>query len=321
MAFSPSPARPAGAGGIAPLPEHPPVLAGNLLGVASMMTWAAAFPAADLLLQTWSPLALILARLMIAVAFLMPIWMLMDGPQAILRARWPQGLMVGGIGFGFGAYLILVAQDLTDPVTVALIASCAPLAGFMLEITSRRRKLTRRFVVGICASIFGGIIATNSSGLSHIGPGAGLAVLSVFLFSWGSDRAVRDFPDLSPIGRTTLTLTGALCMVTLICIGAFVLGFDTALSADPAPADLLPLLLYAIISMALSQALWIACVGRIGVALASFHLNVAPFYVMLIMLALGDGWDWNKAAGAALVGIGAIIAQSRPRSSKQTLPA
>ena len=298
-----------------------PVLAGNLLGVASMVTWAAAFPVADILLQTWSALALIFARLVIAVAFLMPVWMLTDGYHTILRVHWARGLTVGGIGFGFGTYLILVAQDLTDPVTVALIASCAPMAGFLLEITSRRRRLTGRFLLGMCASIIGGFIATSSIGTSTIGPGTALAVLSVFLFSWGSDRAVRDFPDLSPIGRTTLTLTGALCVVTLVCLGALLLGFDGALSAEPKPADIPRLLLYAIITMAVSQGLWIACVGRIGVALASFHINVAPFYVMLIMLVLGQGWDWSKAAGATLVAIGVIIAQSRPRNSKQTPPA
>ena len=38
-------------------------LSGNGLAVASMLTWAAGFPAAEVLLQSWPPVALLVARL------------------------------------------------------------------------------------------------------------------------------------------------------------------------------------------------------------------------------------------------------------------
>jgi drug/metabolite transporter (DMT)-like permease len=69
------------------------------------------------------------------------------------------------------------------------------------------------------------------------------------------------------------------------------------------------LAVYAVVGMALSQALWLAAVGKLGVALAAFHINIAPFYVMLIMLALGGGWDWRAVIGAAVVAFGVLIAQ------------
>jgi drug/metabolite transporter (DMT)-like permease len=61
--------------------------------------------------------------------------------------------------------------------------------------------------------------------------------------------------------------------------------------------------------MAVSQMLFVRAVERIGVALASFHLNMAPFYVMLILLALGGGWSWIQALGAAIVLGGVVLAQ------------
>ena len=61
--------------------------------------------------------------------------------------------------------------------------------------------------------------------------------------------------------------------------------------------------------MGLSQLLWIASVGRLGIGLASFHINVAPFYVMVIMLVLGAAWSWPQAIGAAIVGAGVVLAQ------------
>ena len=72
------------------------------------------------------------------------------------------------------------------------------------------------------------------------------------------------------------------------------------------------LVIYALISLGLSQVLFIASVGKLGVALASFHINVAPFYVMVIMLVLGEEWNWTRALGAAVVALAVVLAQDRP---------
>jgi drug/metabolite transporter (DMT)-like permease len=63
------------------------------------------------------------------------------------------------------------------------------------------------------------------------------------------------------------------------------------------------------LAFALSQLLWVASAGRLGVAVAAFHVNVAPFYTMLILLALGGVWSWPQAIGAAIVAFGVVLAQ------------
>ena len=71
------------------------------------------------------------------------------------------------------------------------------------------------------------------------------------------------------------------------------------------------LLTYAWGALAISQVFWIFGVARLGVGIASFHLNAAPFYVMLMLLVMGGVWDWYKALGAAVLGCGVILAQRR----------
>jgi drug/metabolite transporter (DMT)-like permease len=39
------------------------------------------------------------------------------------------------------------------------------------------------------------------------------------------------------------------------------------------------------------------------------HMNAVPFYTMLMVFALGGAWNWWQTAGAAVVVLGALIAQ------------
>ena len=56
-------------------PNHPgaprqgnPVLSGHALAVGSMVLWAAGFPAAEVLLDVWHPVTLVVLRLSMALA-------------------------------------------------------------------------------------------------------------------------------------------------------------------------------------------------------------------------------------------------------------
>ncbi|SHI45631.1 EamA-like transporter family protein [Shimia gijangensis] len=292
--------------------RHRQVLSGNALGIAAVLSWSVGFPAAELLLTSWPPLALITGRFVISVCVLMVLWLSVDGPSAVINARWGRGTLVGSVTFGLGAYLLLLAQYFTDPVTVAIIASTTPIAATLVEMVTGNRRLSGMFAFGLGASVIGGIVATGSADVGNLGLGALSAITSGFLFSIGSHCCVRDLPSLSPIGRSAVTLAGGLLFAGGALIISHTLGMEV-LPNQPVDASQIGLLLiYALAGMAFSQVMWIACVGRLGVALASFHMNVAPFYVMLIMLALGAGWNWGTALGAGIVIIGVILAQTPP---------
>ncbi|NBR88847.1 MAG: DMT family transporter [Rhodobacteraceae bacterium] len=291
------------------LPGAPGKLSGNALGVASLFIWAAGFPAAEELLDTWHPVALTAARFLMAMVLLMPLWVLADGWRAVLNARWGRGTAMGGLAFGGGATCLVAGQALTDPVTVSIIVSASPLAGAVVEWVLEGRRLTKAFASGLVASVIGGIVATGGAVPQGFGMGAVLAILSCFLFTWGSHLTVRDFPDLSPLGRTSVTLSGGLIFTAIAFLISNYLGWVAVPPDVFDPVSLGYLTIYALAALALSQVLWIAAVGRLGVAVAAMHMNVAPFYVMLILLALGNPWSWPQAIGAAIVAVGVILAQ------------
>jgi drug/metabolite transporter (DMT)-like permease len=291
-----------------------PAVTANLICMLSMLTWAAGFPAAEILLATWDPLTLIVARLALVCVVLLPIWIVMEGLDSIFKAHWRRGLIIGGIGFGAGTYLILVGQAISDPVTVTIVAASMPVIGAMLEVLFDGRRLRVPFVLGIALAIVGGLVAAGANvSEGSAGLGALLALISVLFFAWGSRAAVKDLPEMRNLGRTTLTLTGAFIFVSLAFGAAWGVGFTPGISAPVDAVQLGHLTIFALGAMALSQWLWLMGVGRLGIALASIHMNAAPIYVMMIVVAMGGYWSMLQVSGAFLVGLGVLLAQRRKR--------
>jgi drug/metabolite transporter (DMT)-like permease len=287
-----------------------PKVQGHAICVAAIVLFATGFPAAGVLLDRWGPISLIALRAVLACALLLPIWLYRDGLRRVLGVPWLRGLWIGAMGFGTGTVALLVTQSMTDTVTAALMAAMMPLAAVTLEVLFDGRRMTVNFATGVMLVLTGGVVATGTDlAQSQFGIGAALGIVSTFIFAWGSRKTVKGLPTVSNFGQTTLTMLGAMlfCVTTL---GVFlVFGWAGAHWAPLSGNDWVLVLIYAWGAMAVSQALWILGVSRMGIGVASFHLNATPFYVMLIVVALGGSWSWAQAIGAAILAVGVILAQ------------
>jgi drug/metabolite transporter (DMT)-like permease len=145
----------------------------------------------------------------------------------------------------------------------------------------------------------------------NIGLGAAATLLSVIIFAWGSRASVTALPGLSALGRTSVTVAGgALVVISLeLCLPLF--GGPSIPGAALGPREWTYAAIYGIGSMALSQVLFLIGVAGLGIGIAAMHINVAPFYVMVLSLAFGASWSWTAAAAAALVVLGVLVAQDR----------
>lgn len=285
------------------------LLAANLICMLSMLVWAAGLPAAEIIIPLLPALSFSAARMSLGALALLPLWVLIEGFGVLRGAAWIKGIAVGSL-LGAGALCVILGQTLTDPVTVAIISATMPVVGIALEVALDGKKLTFALVAGVVLSLIGGVIALGGGlgGLS-LGIGALICFVSVLTFTLASRLTVTSFPGLTPLGRTTVTLTGA-AIATLIA-ATVQIGFGT-----PAPdfttfglRETAALLVFAVGGLAISQVLWIISVGHLGIGLAALHINATPFYVMLIMFAFGDPWNWMQAFGALVVGLGVLLAQ------------
>lgn len=265
-------------------------LTANLLCSLSMVLWAVGLPAAQTLMPYVPALPLAAARLILSALFLLPIWWMLEGGAHLRSAGWGRGILVGGTGFAFGSYMMTLGQSLTGPVTVAVISATLPIYGIALEVIFDKRRVTPGLIIGLILSLIGGIVVVvgkpDGEGL-QIGLGAMFCFVSVFSFTLGSRWSVTFFPDLTPMGRTTITLSGAAICISVAALANHGLGGAGPQWAALGWPALVALLFYSVSGMALSQLLWILAIGRLGIGVAAMHINLTPFYVMLIVFALG----------------------------------
>jgi drug/metabolite transporter (DMT)-like permease len=291
-------------------PAQTSLLSANLICSASMLIWAAGLPAADHLIPLLPPEQLTALRMGLTAAALIPFWVWREGRAVLGSARWGRGIAVGSL-IGLGAWFLVVGQAIGGAVTAAVISATLPLVGMSIEVALDGRKVTAALLIGLALSVFGGMMALDlQAGGVNMGFGAAMCFASVLAFTIGSRLTVTAFPNHSPIGRTTVTLTGAAIAASAVALAQIVLG--RAVMPDLAPwgaGEWGALALYSIGAMGISQVLWIMSVGRLGIGLSSLHINAAPFYVMLILFLLGGVWSWGQAAAACLVALGVLIAQ------------
>lgn len=293
-----------------PAPPIRSTLSANGLCLLSMLTWALGLPALGYLVQYIPPLTLTALRVGLAGIVLVLAWILWEGLPTVRRAPWGKGLAVGFVVMGVGAVLVSIALQQIDPVTVAIITAMMPLVGIGLEVLLDGRRLTLALVLGLILSLSGGLLALDLAKADlALGLGALAAFGSVFAFTWGSRATVTAFPDLTPLGRTAITVAGAGISMAALAIAFAWSGGPTVDWSGIGLPEVAALAAASIGSIALSQTLWIVSVGLLGIGIASLHMNAVPFYVMLITFAMGGAWNGAQAAGAAIVVLGVGIAQ------------
>ncbi|MCX7890394.1 MAG: DMT family transporter [Rhodobacteraceae bacterium] len=288
-------------------------LQANALCAASMMVWAAGLPAADLLIPHVPAVWLSLMRNVLAAGLLLPLWWAFEGGRRMLRAPWLLGAALGWITLGLASILTIIAQDLTDAVTVAVFSASSPVVGLAIEVVAGRRRISAAVLAGLVLTLAGGLMASAAGALTAVtlGIGALAAFAAVVCYTLGSSLTVTALPGQSDIGRAALTIAGAAAIGAGLTLAWHLGGGAGPDWAALGRAEFGALLVYGVGAIGISQLLWIMGVSRFGIGMASFHLNAAPFYVMLILFALGEPWNWTQAAGAAVVALGVLIAQDR----------
>ncbi len=290
----------------------------NLTCVFASLSFAAGFPALEILLTDWGVISVVLVRNTIAFIFILVVWLLIEGSKKLKYANWLKGFIIGALGFGLGSLLLVITQLLTSTFVAALAAALMPLAAISLEIIFDKRKMSVSFLFGLILVIFGSVILLEKTTIDlEYSVGLLLGLFSVTFFAWGSRASVKHLPNMTTLARTTTTTLGmcGFCLLIYLIFSFLRLGETHIPKINLSHTKLL--IIYACIGLAISQILWISAVQKIGIGIASLHLNITPFYVMVILFFMGYEWLWIQAVGASIIVTGISLTQLNYKKIKQ----
>lgn len=284
----------------------PDILRGNLAAFMSTILWASAFPVTQRLLQTWDALPLAAARLGLASVTMLVMALISRQLPIPQPLPWRDIVRLGGLGVAVSVLCLLAGQALSDDVTASAIATMQPVAAALVGFASGRERLGRLQIMGVLLAVSGALVISPAAQGAGFRGGEPLLIANVFLWVWYSHGARERLGGLGAFAAGGLTM--AVASLTL-ATGTVVVSPFAPQAIDLRPAMLLPLLWMGVIGIGLSVPLWLASVRMLGLTIASLHINLAPFYVILIGLVLGGTIGGQQILGACLVATGAIIAQ------------
>jgi drug/metabolite transporter (DMT)-like permease len=302
--------------------ERAAVLRGNLLLVVSTFAWASAFPATEVLLTHWHPMLVATARIGGGAVALLVVLAVMGRLRGLRHHPWGRYTRLGAVGFAGGAAFIVVGQAFADPVTAAVISTTMPLVSAVMGLVERSERLSTRLAAGIALAVIGGTVASVApmqAGFTGLRGGEILILLSQVCWAWFSRRSLTALAGLEPIARAAYPMLGGAVVLAALTAGLAATGAIEP-SFRLASLDVALLLWIATVGIGLSVTLWLMAARTLGVTVAATHVNLGPFYVMLIALATGGTVVLGQVAGAALVAAGAVVAQLR-RAAALTPPA
>ncbi len=298
-----------------------PRLKGNLAAFIAMLFWATGFPVVAVILQTWEPLLLAPFRLAASAAVLLLVVAATSGFRQLTLRQWWAITWIGGGILSASTILLLYGQNLAHPITVAVIISMMPMISAAMGMAAGTERLTAALAVGVALSVVGGAITSytpSEVGAMDLGAlfGAGLVLCAITLFVLYTRMTETHLSQLPGAAKAGLTMFAAMIVVGDLAFLAA--GWNLVpLQMDFSPYTMALITWLGAAAIGISMTLWFVSVRLIGTTITAMHHNLVPFYVILLSLAAGGAIATQHWIGAALVIVGAVVAQLAPQEQQQ----
>ena len=221
--------------------------------------------------------------------------------------------MIGGIGVGIATVMLTLGVKYSNPVNAAVLSTTLPLVSAVMGITLKEEKINLRVAMGIVIAVFGGILIVLSAAEQEFGwrGGEAFVMISVVAWTWFSRTSTAKLSMIPPYPRAVIAmLSGALVLIPVTVLLNFIGLSEIAWSIEG--WNLIWILWLCPIAAGVSLVFWLRSAELLGVTVAAIHINLVPFYVIVIAFFSGGGLSSYQIIGACLVVTGAVITQVRP---------
>ncbi len=325
----------AGSGGAAATARRA-ALIGTLGYLSSCVMFGLNLPLSAALLQHFDPFWVSPLRYVVSAAMLAAILVLSVG---VRQLRSPIPLWrVAVLSLCVAGFLVLynLGLTLTHPMTVAALSAGSPVYVAVVSRVMTGARLERGFWGATALTLIGAGIAISgraraatvhgaaaASELFSLQGGEVLVVLGICSWTAYSILAQRWFAHGTPqLRRTFLTTFGALPWLLLFWAGARAMNLVGPPNLNPAPAQLVQLLVAAVFCTGLATVAWNTGVNRLGIQTGGLWQNTVPVFAVLIsLLFFGVQPLAEQLIGGAVVLAGVLYMQwQRARRTPVALP-
>ena len=195
----------------------------------------------------------------------------------IPRTDWPWLLAATLFGGVLGPSLLMLGLTRTDGATASLLLNVEGVLTAVLAWLVFRENADRRIVLGMMAIIAGGLLLSWQPGGLTLSSGA-LFILGACL-AWAIDNNLTR----KVASHDALLIAGLKGLVAGICNTALALGTGATLPVLPVLAGSLAV---GFLGYGLSLALFVVSLRTLGTARTGAYFSVAPFFGVVIALAI-----------------------------------
>lgn len=283
-----------------------------MLGALSVM-WGGSFLFIGIIVKTWPPLTIVLARVALAALALWAVALIMKLEIPKTHGVWHAFFVMGFLNNVVPFTLIVWGQTHIAAGLAAILNATTPLFGVVVaHFLTADEKLTANRLLGVLAGIAGVAVMLGSSVLGHLGSG-GLGELAVLGAAFSYSLAGiygRRFKrmGLAPV----LPAAGQVSASTILLLPAVVLVDKPWTLPNPGIEAGMALLGLALISTAAGYVLFFRILETAGATnLMLVTILIPPSAILLSATILGEIIVPRQLAGMVLILIGLVIIDGR----------
>jgi len=289
------------------------IFKGHLSAFFTIFVWAAAFISIKVLLTDFTPIEIMLYRLILAYFVLLAV-----SPRFLKVSNLKEEMLFMGAGLcGVTLYFIFQnsALDLTQASNVSVLISISP---FFIAIFSRffakEERFQSSFFYGFGISIIGiFLIGFNGNFILKLNPlGDILAILSALV--WAAYTLIMK--KISALNLSTIQFTRKIFFYGLLLLLPFlkVLGFQLDLSGLSTLPNLLNFIFLGFCASALCLVTWNYAVSILGAVKTSVYIYLIPIITIIISaIVLHEKITPVALLGVLLILVGLYISERNPK--------
>lgn len=238
---------------------------------------------------------------------------------ATAPSRPPRPLRYGQLailGLAMTAFSVLYTFGVqhSHPVTATIVLNFGPVISAIMARVMLGTRVVAGFPVALALALLGGLLViygtpgASDRGLGLQG-GEPLLVIAQICWQWYSIRAQQWLGDRGQIGLSVVSSTAAALWMSAGYLTLWGAGVAGAWPTTLAWHHVAYLVWICVFGVAVAIVLWNVGVSRVGLPVASLHMNATPVFAVLTAAAIGLPPTGLQIAGGLLVLAGIVYMQ------------